>query len=122
MLMCHRVRVAIADVNLQGAQSLASSLPGTLVVELNAADWDSQLAAFKQVLQQFGRIDYVYGIAGVGERSWTPNDPNGLEFTKPDLTTLDIDLNGVLYTSALAIQQMRRQDPDERGIRGKSKP
>ncbi|KAF2161963.1 hypothetical protein M409DRAFT_69469 [Zasmidium cellare ATCC 36951] len=119
MLVRRGVRVAIADVNLQGAQSLASTLQGALAVELNAADWDSQLAAFKQILQQFGRIDYVYGIAGVGERTWIPNDPNGLDFTKPDLTTLDIDLNGVLYTSALAIQQMRRQDPDERGIRGK---
>lgn len=87
---------------------------------MNAADWDSQLAAFKQALQQFGKIDYVYGIAGVGERTWIPNDPNGVDFAKPDLKTLDVDLNGVLYTSALAIQQMRRQEPDERGIRGKS--
>lgn len=113
--------MAIADVNLQGAQSLASTLPGALAVELNAADWDSQLAAFKNVLQQFGRIDYVYAIAGIGERRWVPNDPNTIDFAKPDLTTLDVDLNGVLYTSALAIQQMRRQEPDERGLRGKSK-
>lgn len=115
------MRVAIADVNLQGAQSLASTLQSALAVELNAADWDSQLSAFKQVLQQFGRIDYVYAIAGIGERKWIPNDPNSVDFAKPDLTTLDVDLNGLLYTSALAIQQMRRQDPDERGLRGKSK-
>lgn len=88
---------------------------------MNAADWESQLSAFKRVLQQFGRIDYVYAIAGIGERKWIRNDPNSVDFVKPDLTTLDVDLNGLLYTSALAIQQMRRQDPDERGLRGKSK-
>lgn len=115
-----RARVAIADVNLQGAQSLASALQGGLAVELNAADWDSQLAAFKQVQQQFGRIDYVYAIAGIGERKWIPNDPNTTDFAKPDLSVLDVDLTGVLYTVALGVQQMRRQDPDERGFRGKS--
>jgi NAD(P)-dependent dehydrogenase (short-subunit alcohol dehydrogenase family) len=33
------------------------------------------------------------------------------EFAKPDLSVLDVDLTGVLYTIALAIQQFRRQDP-----------
>jgi NAD(P)-dependent dehydrogenase (short-subunit alcohol dehydrogenase family) len=33
------------------------------------------------------------------------------EFAKPDLSVVDVDLTGVLYTIALAIQQFRRQDP-----------
>lgn len=118
--MSASVRVTIADVNLQGAQALASQLQGGLAVEVNAADWDSQAAAFRQVVQQFGRIDYVYAIAGIGEKKWIPNDPKATDFEKPNLSVLDIDLTGVLYTAALGIQQMRRQSPDERGFRGKS--
>lgn len=88
---------------------------------MDAADWDSQLAAFQKALAEFGRIDYVFAIAGIGERKWIPNNPETLDFAKPDLSVLDIDLTGVLYTAALAIQQMRRQQPDETGYRGKSK-
>lgn len=33
------------------------------------------------------------------------------EFAKPDLSVIDVDLTGVLYTLALAIQQFRRQEP-----------
>lgn len=50
--------------------------------------------------------------------------PTG-EFVKPNLAVIDIDLTGVLYTIALAIQQFRRQEPvpwsnDAKGLyRGK---
>lgn len=47
---------------------MASSLPEALAFEINAADWESQLAAFKGVLQEFGRIDFVFAIAGIGEK------------------------------------------------------
>ena len=78
------------------------------------------MAAFQKVLKEFGRIDYVFAVAGIGERKWIPNDPHAVDFAKPDLSVLDVDLNGVLYTAALAIQQMRRQEKDEHGFRGKS--
>ncbi|EME44180.1 hypothetical protein DOTSEDRAFT_53364 [Dothistroma septosporum NZE10] len=112
-------RVAIADANLSVAQSVAASLHNALAIEINTADWASQLAAFRRILQEFGRIDYVFAIAGIGERKWIPNDPSSTDFAKPDLSPLDVDLSGVLYTVALAVQQMRRQAPDERGYRGK---
>lgn len=49
-----------------------------------------------------------------------PNDPSKKSgFVKPDLTVLDADLTGVLYTVALALQQFRRQEPAENGFRGK---
>jgi NAD(P)-dependent dehydrogenase (short-subunit alcohol dehydrogenase family) len=118
------IRVAIVDLNLSAAQSVAGALPGGdhMAAAANVADWDSQLSAFEHVLAEFGgRIDYVYGIAGIGERTWIPNDPHATNFAKPDLAALDVDLNGALYTAALAIQQMRRQEPDAEGFRGKSR-
>ena len=39
-------------------------------------------------------------------------------FEKPDLTVIDLDLTGVMYTVSLAVQQFRRQEP-KNGFRGK---
>ena len=38
---------------------------------------------------------------------------------EPNLQTLEVDLTGVLYTVALAVQQFRRQAPDADSFRGK---
>lgn len=91
------------------------------VHEVDVTDWDQQVKAFEAAIAEFGRIDYVYPIAGIGERVWTPNRPNATGFTKPDLAVLDADVIGVLYTVSLALQQFRRQEPSKRGFRGKSK-
>ncbi|KAK4550130.1 hypothetical protein LTR36_003097 [Oleoguttula mirabilis] len=126
LLVSRGVRVAIADMNLEGARSAAESLSPTsgkaatvTAYELDAADWDSQVSVFEQVVREFGRVDYVYPIAGIGERKSIPNDPKAAAFVKPDLSVLDVDLYGFIYTTSLAIQQMRRQEKDEQGFRGK---
>lgn len=63
----------------------------------------------------------MYPIAGIGERAFIPNDssPSSQGYVKPDLSTLGVDLNGVLYTISLALQQFRRQERDSLGFRGK---
>jgi NAD(P)-dependent dehydrogenase (short-subunit alcohol dehydrogenase family) len=88
---------------------------------VNVADWEQQVKAFEAAISEFGRIDYVYPVAGVGERPWTPHhsDPKS-GFVKPDLSVVDVDMRGVLYTCSLALQQFRRQEPDKNGFRGKS--
>ena len=109
-------------MNPDGAKSMAQKVGnGSIAVEVNASDWDSQLAAFEKAVNEFGRIDYVYAIAGIGERKAIKNDPKASGFQKPDLTVVDVDLTGVLYTAFLAIQQMRRQEKDSSGFRGRSK-
>ncbi|KAK5689726.1 hypothetical protein LTR97_012725 [Elasticomyces elasticus] len=122
MLISRNIRVAIADMNISGAQEVASKHSDLVTAyELNVADWNSQLTVFEKVVQQFdGRVDYVFPIAGIGEKTFLPNDPSQKEgFEKPDLGTLDVDLNGFLYTVSLAVQQMRRQEKDGSGFRGK---
>lgn len=108
-------------MNADGAKKTAEKLgKGAISVQVNAADWDSQASAFEKAVDAFGRIDYVYPIAGIGERKAIKNDPSATGFEKPDLAVVDVDLTGVLYTAFLAIQQMRRQDKDSSGYRGKS--
>jgi len=62
-----------------------------------------------------GRVSCIFPIAGIGEKKWLPfpsesNDVPAHLFTRPDLSVLDVDLTGVLYTVALAVQHFRRQN------------
>jgi len=123
------MRIVIADINLTAAQEAVSKLQQSatagqkhLAVEVDVSSWDSQLAAFEKTIEAVQRLDIVIVNAGVGEKVFVPNDGGkGQGFVKPNLGILEVDLNGFLYTSALAIQQMRRQETDADGVRGKSK-
>ncbi|KIW48655.1 hypothetical protein, variant [Exophiala oligosperma] len=123
MLVKHNIKVFIADRDLDGAQKLADELnqkgPVAKCAHVDVADWNSQAKAFSQAVADFGRIDYVYPIAGVGERASIINNPSQTGFEMPDLSVIDIDLTGVLYTVSLAIQQFRKQQPGKNGFRGK---
>ena len=120
------IKVYIADSNIKGAETVASELnnkAGSQVawaVQVDVTDWESQRKGFEVAVKHFGRIDYVYPIAGISERPWLPNKPTATEFTKPDLSVLDVDATGVLYTASLAIQQFRKQEVNKFGFRGKS--
>lgn len=121
------IKVALADLDLDRAKAVAVALNAQKNTELvfayqvNVSSWESQCQTFSKAVADLGRIDLVLPIAGIGEdRSWMPNDINSTEFTKPDLTVIDVNLTGLLYTSSLAIQQMRKQDRDDNGLRGKS--
>jgi NAD(P)-dependent dehydrogenase (short-subunit alcohol dehydrogenase family) len=123
------MRVIIADINLAAAQEAVDKLQQTaatgldhLAVRVDVSSWESQVAAFEKAIEAAPRLDLVLVNAGIGEEVFVPNDGGkGRGFVKPNLGTLDIDLTGFLYTSALAIQQMRRQEIDVDGLRGRSK-
>jgi NAD(P)-dependent dehydrogenase (short-subunit alcohol dehydrogenase family) len=102
-----------ADEHNSGAQ--VASLH---YVECDTSLWESQHSAFKFALKVLDeRIDFVAPIAGIGEKKWLPafeeTGKRGIDdnFVKPDLSVIDIDLTGVLYTIALAVQQFRCQKP-----------
>jgi NAD(P)-dependent dehydrogenase (short-subunit alcohol dehydrogenase family) len=123
------MRVIIADINLAAAQEAVDKLQQTaatgldhLAVRVDVSSWESQVAAFEKAIEAAPRLDLVLVNAGIGEEVFVPNDGGkGRGFVKTNLGTLDIDLTGFLYTSALAIQQMRRQEIDADGLRGRSK-
>jgi NAD(P)-dependent dehydrogenase (short-subunit alcohol dehydrogenase family) len=117
------MRVIIADINLAAAQEAVEKLQQEhLAVRVDVSSWESQVAAFEEAIEASHRLDLVIVNAGVGEKVFVPNDGGkGKGFVKPNLGILEVDLNGFLYTSALAIQQMRRQEIDADGLRGRSK-
>ena len=58
-------QVAIADINLAGAQRAAADMPGLHAVRLDVTDDASWGAVFDDVAAHFGRIDGVVNCAGV---------------------------------------------------------
>jgi NAD(P)-dependent dehydrogenase (short-subunit alcohol dehydrogenase family) len=122
------MRIVVADIDLSAAQEAVKKLQETsasgeqqhLAVGVDVSSWESQVAAFEKAIEAVGRLDVVIVNAGVGEKTFVPNDPRAQGFVKPNLDILEVDLNGFFYTSALAIQQMRRQEPGEDGLRGRS--
>lgn len=98
------------------------------MVRCDTTSWDAQVAAFQEAINwqasDGGRIDFVAPIAGIGERQWVPfsevtTASDASDFTKPDLSIVDVDLTGVLYTVALAVQHFRRQQRREDGLLGR---
>ncbi|KAF5010945.1 hypothetical protein FDECE_2908 [Fusarium decemcellulare] len=118
------MKVFVADRNLKGAEEVASALNRSTQVawpvQVDVADWESQRQGFETAVKELGRIDYVFAVAGITEVPWTRNRPDATDFEKPNLSVWDVNGTGALYTSSLAIQQFRRQEPNKHGFRGKA--
>lgn len=115
------IKVFITDFNEKNLL-VASQVLGAPYAVANVADWDSQVQAFKKAVAEFGRIDYVYPIAGIGENTWIPPLAPGQaedDFAKPALAVIDVNVTGFLYSVAIAIQQFRRQGAGANGFKGK---
>ncbi|OQU96054.1 hypothetical protein CLAIMM_02190 isoform 1 [Cladophialophora immunda] len=126
MLVEKGIKVYVADRDLKGANAVAEELntgeKAVWTVQIDVADWDSQRNAWEAAEAEFKRINYVLPIAGIGERRSFPNRPNSTGYEKPDLSVLEVDCIGVIYTVSLAVQHFRRQQPNKYGFRGKIMP
>ncbi|VUC32176.1 unnamed protein product, partial [Clonostachys rosea] len=121
LLVKKGIKVFLTDCNESALRAEADGLqmPYSFV---DVASWESQHAAFKQAVKAFGRIDYLYPIAGIGENTWIPPPPPGFpadDFVEPNLSIIDINVKGFLYTVSLAVQQFRKQPKGYHGFRGK---
>ncbi|KAF8825554.1 hypothetical protein HHX47_DHR6000222 [Lentinula edodes] len=126
-LVSKGVKVIMVDINQcdDVASELNNKAGKTVVIarKANTTSWEQQYAAYEAGKELFGHIDYFFANAGIAERPWLPNfDPvTAAErpIIKPDITTLNIDLIGQLYTAALALQTFERQSTNKHGFRGK---
>ena len=78
-------------------------------------------------MNTFDRIDYVFPIAGLTERQVIPKpseqkDVRKHGFVKPETTTLEVNMMGMLNLILIAVQTFRGQEPKAElgGMRGKS--
>jgi short-subunit dehydrogenase len=84
MLAKRGINIIIADRNMNGVTEISKQLVQNhgiqcSGVEVDVADWQQQADVFRKVSSN-ARIDYVFPIAGIGEKPWIKNDPN----SKPD--------------------------------------
>ncbi|KAK7440433.1 hypothetical protein VKT23_017071 [Stygiomarasmius scandens] len=129
-LVSRGASVIMVDINEEGCKKAATDINKdadkivAIAVKVDTTCFEDQLAAYELGKKAFGRVDYFFANAGIPERFWLPLfDPasaSSRPITKPDMTTLDVNLNGQLNTAALAFQVFERQEPNPRsGFRGK---
>ncbi|KAL4866114.1 hypothetical protein BDV12DRAFT_199435 [Aspergillus spectabilis] len=105
------VNVCIGDLDTNRGKELERELPGTKFVSCNTANWDDQVRLFNKaaLFSPTGRISYVVANAGIHR----PDEVfayDGDVPRKPDLTTLDVNINGTLYTAKLAMHYFIKQN------------
>ena len=82
-------------------------------VKTDVTKWTDLLALFKRAQEAHGRIDHVFSNAGITGRAdylVETLDANG-ELEEPSNLTYDINLRGMINTSYLGLNYMRKQDP-----------
>ncbi|KAG0647514.1 Short-chain dehydrogenase reductase ATR7 [Hyphodiscus hymeniophilus] len=105
-------RVCMSDINKQHGDALALELGDkALFVDANVTDYDSQAQVFETVWLKWKRIDFVAANAGIVDnfplcKAGKATRPT-VRPPKPDLTTIEVDLNGAIYTVYLALHYMR---------------
>ncbi|KAH6653359.1 putative short chain dehydrogenase/ reductase [Truncatella angustata] len=105
--------VVIGDLDEKKGKQITSEVLGTLFVKCDTTNWDDQVNLFKSAAEAApdGRISYVIANAGVARRdevfSFSGADQEPI---KPDLSIVDINVNGSLFTTNLALHYFVRQN------------
>ncbi|KAJ2984633.1 hypothetical protein NUW58_g5956 [Xylaria curta] len=110
------VGLLIADINLEAAQSVTNELRGAAkqagfraeAIEVDVRLQESVDAAFKKMVESFGRIDYCVTCAGVPVRTPLPTaDANVPEF----LNAQNVNVTGTFFVIRASLAIMRSQEP-----------
>jgi NAD(P)-dependent dehydrogenase (short-subunit alcohol dehydrogenase family) len=102
----HGATVAIVDRDTGGLQETLQRAehPGRLhAIGCDVTDTADLAAAFRTLLDRFGRLDIVTNIAGIGESGGLFADEPG-DWRR----VIDIDLIAVIDATRLAVREMRR--------------
>jgi 15-hydroxyprostaglandin dehydrogenase (NAD) len=98
-LIARGFRVVLADIDdLKGKKAQEDLGPDALFLHCDVSDWDSSAAMFKKAYEWGGRIDFFAANAGIEEREsvyWLPTSEE--ELKRPDLGTIEVDLNSVFF-------------------------
>lgn len=96
--------VFIGDLDVAGGKRLTTEFPERVhFVECNVTDWEDQVRLFRHAAKfsPAKNIHYVVANAGIirSDEVFSYSD----EPTQPELSTIDINIKGVLYTTKLAM-------------------
>ena len=103
--------VTIGDLDVAGGERLVSEFPDRVhFVECNVTNWEHQARLFREAvaMSPMKRLDYVVANAGIikADDVFAYSD----EPTEPELSTIDINIKGSLYTAKLAMHYFIKQN------------
>ncbi len=124
--------VVIGDVNVKKGDQLIRELrretgnPHLHFVHCDVTDWQSQVNLFRETLKlsPHGGIDTVVANAGIARGEDIFLEQEGLEAANPpppDLSILNVNLTGLVYSSYLAFYHLQR-NPNSRPADPKCDP
>jgi 15-hydroxyprostaglandin dehydrogenase (NAD) len=108
--------VSIVDFNAQAGTEVTKRLGSkTLFTKANVINYEEQASAFAATFAKWGRIDFFYANAGIGDRiDFTAPAKEFLSNgapVKPDTLVVDICLNGCIWSAYPALHYFR-SNPD----------
>lgn len=111
-------KVAIFDMNMEAGEKLVKEIKeGVVFYKVNVIDEVEASESIKKVVLEFGRIDIVCNVAGIGLPKKILGKEGAIslrDFTK----VIDVNLIGTVNIMRLAAQEMAKNEPNEDGERG----
>jgi|HigsolmetaAR201D_1030396.scaffolds.fasta_scaffold04553_8 Dehydrogenases with different specificities (related to short-chain alcohol dehydrogenases) len=98
-------RVAVADIDVAGAECVAQSLPNGFAVAMDVTQGESVRAGVAAVLKATGRIDILVNNAGIGGKAAPLWEQTEEDWRK----VIAVNLDSVFHCSRAVIGQMRQQ-------------
>jgi 3-oxoacyl-[acyl-carrier protein] reductase len=96
--------VAVADLNLEGAEHVAASLPNNaFALPVNVTDSSSVNDVVAEVLKRTGRVHILVNNAGIAGKAGPIGEQTDEEFQK----VMSINVNGVFYFCRAVMAHMR---------------
>ena len=117
-LVARGARVAIADLNEENAQELASELgEAAAAFKADVTDEEEVAAAVSGAVEALGELRFVVNCAGIGwaERTVSKRGPAQLQ---PFETVVRVNLVGSFNVLRLGAAAMSENEPDDGGERG----
>ncbi|KAJ5166260.1 short chain dehydrogenase/reductase [Penicillium canariense] len=108
--------ITILDVNkTSGAQilrQLQAEFPSSSISfeDCDVSSWESQAAAFERIYAQQGQVDIVFANAGISKEGNLLPAKSDTGPSRPNLTTMNVNLVGVIYTVHLAAYYMYKNE------------
>lgn len=103
-LAANGAAVVVADINLEGAEAVAATLPGAMACRVDISSADSTEAAVAAVMARYGRLDILINNAGVNSFKHRVNID---QFPLEEWNRITaIDLDGLFLMSRAALAPM----------------
>ncbi|KAJ5170289.1 Short-chain dehydrogenase/reductase SDR [Penicillium coprophilum] len=110
-------QVNIIGSNQKRGQEAAASLSNVAFYQVDVRNYQQLAAVFDQIFNAAGRIDFVFANAGrAGDTDFFAKCETGIP-PDPGFDIVDINVNGALYTSYLAMHYFRRSPKSTKGHR-----